>query len=147
MIAFLSRDQGHQKIGQVLSAGMDRIGAAEFLFRPVEGVVMQHAAGHIVLKIAPLKRQDQPVARRTDDASGPDFHIERDHLAGLDFLNFVMAVIGAVGQRTFRIGLALRGAQPAARDRRWFVRTDKHHLFVVRVKQAQGGEEIQITAP
>ena len=59
-----------------------------------------------------------PIARRHHDAGRPDLDVQLVHLAGRERLPLVVGVIRPVGQRQLRVELAVRGAQPALRDRR-----------------------------
>ena len=77
---------------------MERVEAAEFVFRPVTRIVMQHSPARIVFEIASLKRQDRTVTPRAHDRSRPNFDIQGHNLTGLYLLNFVMALIRPVRQ-------------------------------------------------
>src|SRR5262245_9664880 len=124
---------------------MQRGDAGEDRRRAVLWIVMQErsAAGQLVLEVRELAaaraglvivlaadRQPEAVALRYHDRGRPDLDVELDHLAFLERLLLVMAVIGPPRPRELFVALAMRGAQPALCHRR--VRIDRaleHDLF------------------
>ena len=130
------------------------------VFRPVDRIVMQEwaAAFQFVLEVRqpPARaaaifvvlaahRERDAIARRHHDRGRPQLDVEFDRLAGVERLLLVVRVIGAVRRRELWIELAVRGAQPALRDRR--VRVDRaleHDLLHVGGEDAQHQEQIGV---
>src|SRR5262249_41884823 len=90
-------------------------------------------------------READAVAGRNHDGGRPDLDVELYHLALLERLRAVMAVVGAIGSGELPVELAVRGAQPALADRG--MRVDgalEHHLLEVAGEYAQHDEEIGV---
>ena len=99
-----------------------------------------------VFVVLAAHRERDAIARRHDDRGRPQLDVELDRRrrasSGCDF---VVRVIRPVRQRELRIELAVRGAQPALRDRR--VRIDRaleHDLLHVGGEHAQHQEQVGI---
>ena len=62
---------------------------------------------HRSLEIAALYGKGQAIARREDNAGGPDLDIKLIHYTRLQWLNLLVRMIGPVWLRTNRIKLAM----------------------------------------
>ena len=139
---------GNSRYPCLSPAKMQRGLPTEDLPRPVDRIVVQErpAALQLVLEVRqPPARaaavfvvlaahgQRDAIAGRHHDRGRPQLDVELDRRAGRQRLLLVVGVIGPVGRRELRVELAVRGAQPALRDRR--VRIDRaleHDLLQVR---------------
>src|SRR5262249_56147156 len=76
--------------------------------------VRQLAAARSGVDVIPAAdREADAVAGRNHDRGRPDLDVELDHLALLERLDLVVAVVGPIGRRELLVELAVRGAQPA----------------------------------
>src|SRR6267378_8012684 len=112
---------------------MQRRATTENGSRAVAWIVVQErpAAAQLVLEVrqagarallpfvvAPSHAEREAVARRHDDAGGPDLDVERHRLSRLERLAFVVRVIRAPRLAELLVELAMRCTQPSLRDRR-----------------------------
>src|SRR5262249_32964085 len=106
---------------------------AEKRRRALARVVVQEraAAAQLVLEIrkagarallpfvvAAPHAEREAIARRHDDAGGPDLDVERHRLAGLERLELIVRVIRPPRFAELLIELAMRCTQPSLRERR-----------------------------
>src|SRR5262245_38782058 len=129
---FFGRNDRQEQVGLLVAAEMQAGDAAKDVRRPVAGVVVQEwsAARELVLEVrqlAPARTaidvvlaadaQADTATGRNHDRGRPDLDVELRHLALLERLRLVVAVVGPVGRGEFLVELAVRGAQPSLTDR------------------------------
>src|SRR5262249_17109255 len=89
----------------------------------------RHHGRAAIFIITAADRERQPIAGRHHDAGWPQFDVELDRFARRQRLNFVMRVEGAVRKAARIVELAVRGTQPALRNRRVrILRTLERHF-------------------
>src|SRR5262245_35430834 len=124
---------------------MQRGDAVEDLWRPVLRIVMKErpASRELVLEVRELAaaragidvvlaadREPDAMTLRHHDRGRPDLDVELDHLALLERLLLVVAVVGTPGRRELLVDLAMRRPQPALRHRRMRIdRALEHHFL------------------
>src|SRR5205809_71846 len=99
----------------------------------------------VVLVVFSADRERDAKSRRHDDRGRPDLEVELDDFAGLQGLPLVVGVVRTVMQRTRRIELPLRCAQPALSDGRARVeRALERDLLSFRGEHAQHREDVRV---
>ena len=95
--------------------------------------------------VARLHIEAQPVAFCEHHAHRPDFYFALDWFASLQPPTLVVRMKRPVGQRAFRIKLAVRGAQPAFRHRHLLpLLADFPHVIAGDVDVAHGDEHVHV---
>ena len=141
---------------------MDRDLGPEDRGRPVDRIVVHEwsnachvipESGHFqrrrirVAVVAAANGKADPVSRRNHDRRRPDLHMEFGRLAGRERLRIVMSMVGPIGQRFFRIELAVRCPKPADPYRRArVVGALEHDFLAVRLEHPQHQEHVGVGA-
>src|SRR5262245_55437922 len=160
LLASLFWDDRQQQVGLLVASKMQACHSAKYISRPVKRVIMQErtaslqlvleirqssAACPAVFVILAADADADTISGRHDDGRRPDLDIQLRDFAWPELLFFVVGVVGTERPRQFLVELAVRGAQPALRDRS--VRVDgalEDNFFEVRREHPHDDEQISI---
>ncbi len=141
--AAMQRDLPAEDCGRTIAriVVQERAAAEQFILE-----IRQPCTGRLLpFVVAAAHRERDAIARGHDDRRRPQFDVERDDLAGLERLLFVVGVIRPVFGGQLRIELAVRGAQPALGNGRVRIdRAHEHDLLQVGRVDAEHDEQVGI---
>ena len=136
----LRRNYRQQQIRFPVAARIYRVGGADI----VVGAVVREVRGADAVARADI--ETDLVAFFENHRGRPDFDAALDDFIGCQPLALVVRVVRPVGQRLFRIELAVRGAQPALGDAglRFSALPGFDDIFAVGTDVADGGVDVAV---